>query len=59
MKIFSNILGKTHKWEALRVTGARLDEEFIPPTVQSFEALWIVNIVNQNTAVGSTVKCNP
>jgi len=42
--------------EVLRVPGASLDEEFVPPTVQGLERLGAVDVVNEDTAVGAAIK---
>lgn len=47
---------RTYKWEALRVARARLNQKLIPPAVQGFETLCVVHVVDQNTAVGSSVE---
>ena len=42
--------------EVLRVPGASLDEEFVPPTVQSLERLGAVNVVNEYATVRATIE---
>lgn len=48
----------THKGEALRITGASLNQKFIPPAIQRLETLRVVYIVDQHTAVGASVECD-
>ena len=42
--------------EVLRVPGASLDEELVPPTVQSLERFRAVDVVNENAAVCTAVE---
>lgn len=37
--------GYTHKWKALRVSGASLDKELVSPAVEGFETLGVVDVV--------------
>ena len=46
----------SHEWKSFRVPGTGLDEEFIPPTIQSLKTLRVVHIVHENAAIGSTIK---
>lgn len=45
-----------YKGKALGVHGAGLDEEFVPPAVERVETLGVVDIVDENAAVGTTVE---
>ena len=42
--------------EVLGVPGASLDEELVPPTVQSLERLGAIDVVNKDTAVRTAVE---
>ena len=42
--------------EVLGVSGAGLDKEFVPPTVQGFERLGAVDVVNKDTAVCAAIE---
>ena len=46
----------THKREAFRIHRTCLHKELIAPAVQRVEALGVVHIVHQHTAIGPTVK---
>lgn len=46
----------TYEWESLWVSWACLDQKLIPPAVESLKTLGVVHIVDQDTAVGSTVE---
>lgn len=48
----------THKWEAFRVSRASLDEELVPPAIQCLKALRVIDVVDQNAAVSSSVECD-
>lgn len=37
--------GYTHKWKALRVSGASLDQELVSPAVEGFETFGVVDVV--------------
>jgi hypothetical protein len=52
-----NLISQYHKWEVLRIMRARLDEELVPPAIQSLERFGTVNVINKDTAVCPTVKC--
>lgn len=47
---------ETYEWEALGIHGARLDQKLVSPAVQCLEALRVVDVVDQDTAVCSPVK---
>ena len=44
--------------EVLGIPGAGLDEELVSQTVQGLERLGAVDIVNEDAAVRTAVKCN-
>lgn len=46
----------THKREVLWISRTGLDQEFIPPAVEGVEALGVVDIVDQYTAVRAPVE---
>jgi hypothetical protein len=48
----------THKWEVFRIARASLDQELVPPAVECLETLGVVHVVDQDTAVGSSVEGN-
>ena len=48
----------SYKREALRIPRASLDKELVAPAVKGFKTLRVVDIVYQNTAVGTSVECN-
>ena len=47
-----------YKWEALRVHGASLDQELVPPAVECIKTLGVVDVVNEHAAVGAAVECD-
>ena len=51
-----NLIAQYNKGEVLWVPGAGLDEEFVPPTVQGLERLGAVYVINEDTAVRTTVE---
>lgn len=51
-----NLIAQNHKWEVLWISRAGLDQEFIPPAVQSLEGVWCRNIKHQDAAVSSTIE---
>lgn len=54
--LYANIVRTTYEWEALGVHRASLDQELIPPAVESVETLRIVNVVNEHAAISAAVK---
>lgn len=46
----------THKWEGLWIPGICLNEEFIAPALQGLETFRVIDVVNQNTAIGTTIE---
>ena len=53
-----DLVAQHDKGEVLGVPGASLDEEFVPPTVQSFERLGAVDVVDEDAAVCAAVECD-
>ena len=51
-----DLVAQHDEGEVLRVPGAGLDEELVPPTVQGLERLGAVDIVNEDAAVRTAVK---
>ena len=51
-----NLIAQHDEGEVLRVPGAGLDKELIPPTVQGLERLGAVDVVNEDTAVRAAVE---
>lgn len=47
-----------HEWEVLGVPRRGLDQELVTPAVESVEALGVVDVEDQNTAVGTSVECH-
>jgi hypothetical protein len=50
--------GGAYKREALRIHGAGLDQELVSPAVEGVETLGVVYIVDEHTAVGTTIESN-
>lgn len=48
----------THEWEALGIHRTGLDQEFVSPAVESVETLGVVDVVDEHTAVGTTIESN-
>lgn len=48
----------THEREALRISGARLDQELVSPTIQGLETLRVIDVVDEHAAVGAPVERN-
>lgn len=48
----------TYEWEALRVHGASLDQELVPPAVECIKTLGVVDVVHEHAAVGAAVECD-
>jgi hypothetical protein len=48
----------THEWEALGIHRAGLDQEFVSPAVEGVETLGVVDVVDEHTAVGTTIESN-
>ncbi len=46
----------THKWEAFRVHGTGLHQKLVSPAIQGIEALRVVDIVDENAAVGAAIE---
>lgn len=46
----------THEWEAVWISRWCLNQEFIPPAIESIETFRVVDIVNQNTAVSAPIE---
>lgn len=53
-----DLVAQHDEGEVLGVPGARLNEELVPPTVQSLERLGAVDVINKNAAVSTTVERN-
>lgn len=51
-----DLVSQYDEGEVLGVTRAGLNEELVPPTVQSLERLGAVDVVHEDTAVRSTVE---
>ena len=51
-----DLVAQHDKWEVLRIPGAGLDKELVPPTVQGLERLGAVDVVNEDTAVRTAVE---
>ena len=51
-----DLVAQHDEGEVLGVPGASLDEELVPPTVQSLERLGAVDVVNEDAAVCATVE---
>ena len=47
-----------HEGEALGVHGTGLNQELVSPAVKGVETLGVVDVVDENTAVSTTVECN-
>ena len=39
------LISQNNKWEILRVMGACLDKEFVPPAIESLEGLGAVYVI--------------
>lgn len=48
----------TYKGKVGRIAGRGLDQKLVAPAVQSFEALGVVDVVDEDAAVGAAVKGN-
>lgn len=46
----------THKRKALGISRGRLDEEFVAPAIQRLETLRVVDIVDQNAAISTSIE---
>ena len=53
-----NLVAEDDEGEVLRVMWASLDEELVPPAVESLERLGAVDVVDEYTAVRATVEGN-
>jgi hypothetical protein len=53
---FVRFLGRSYEWKRLGVHGASLYQKLVSPTIQRFETLGVVDIVNQYAAVSPTVE---
>jgi len=51
-----DLVAQHDEGEVLGVPGASLDEELVPPTVQSLERFGAVDVVNEDAAVCAAVK---
>ena len=51
-----DLIAEDHKREALGILWACLNQELIAPTVKGIEALRVVDVVYQDTAVGATIE---
>jgi hypothetical protein len=51
-----DLVPEHHKREILRVSRARLDEEFVAPRIERLERLCRVDVVDEYAAVGSSVE---
>ena len=49
----------TYERKALRISRTSLDQELIPPAVQSVKALGVVHIIDKYAAIGASVKRYP
>jgi hypothetical protein len=53
-----DLVAQYNEGEVLGIPGTGLDEELIPPTVQSLERLGAVDVINEDAAVCATVERN-
>jgi len=53
-----NLVSQHHKREVLRIVRRGLDQKLVPPTIKGFETLARVDVVYEDTAVGSSVEGN-
>lgn len=51
-----DLVAQHHKGEILRVSRAGLDQELVPPTVQSLEGVGCCHVKHQDAAVCSAVE---
>jgi hypothetical protein len=51
-----NLVTQHDEGEILRIPGAGLDEELVPPTVQCLERLGTVDVIYEDTAVRTAVE---
>lgn len=51
-----DLVAQHHKGEILGVSRAGLDQELVPPAVQSLEGVWCRDVENQDAAVGAAVE---
>ena len=53
-----DLVAQHDEGEVLGISGASLDEELVPPTVQGLERLGAVDVVNEDAAVCAAVECD-
>lgn len=51
-----DLVAQHDEGEVLRISGAGLDKELVPPTVQGLERLGAIDVVNKDTAVRTAVE---
>lgn len=51
-----NLVAQYNEGEVLGVMRAGLDEELVPPAIESFERLCAVHIIDEYAAVGTPVE---
>lgn len=51
-----DLVSEHDEGEVLRVTRACLDQELVPPAVQSLKGVWRCDVVDQHAAVGAPVE---
>jgi hypothetical protein len=57
-KYMSTRQGLAYEWEVLWIHGTSLYQELIPPAIERFETLGVVDIVDQYAAVCSAIERN-
>lgn len=53
-----NLVAQNDKWEVDRVIRVALNQKFVSPNVQSLKRLLVVDVVDKNAAIGTTVESN-
>lgn len=51
-----DLVAQHHKGEILGVPRTGLDQELVPPAVQSLEGVWCRDVEDQDAAVGAAVE---
>lgn len=51
-----NLVSQYYEWEVLGITRAGLNQEFVSPAVQGLKRLGAIDIVYEDTAVGTSVE---
>lgn len=55
----SRNLCEAHEWKALWIARGGLDEELVAPAIEGVKTLGVVNVINKDAAVCTTIEGNP